>query len=538
MIFIDPPVITFDVNGGNSLTPDTKVSGWSIYGMLPTPTRNGYNFSGWYTDTTDGTLINSSSKLISFTDHTLYARWGLATYTISYSLNGGSLSSSNPSSYNINSSDITLNNPTKSGHIFSGWTGSNGGTPSTTTILPSGSYGNKQYNANYDIVQYNITYTLDGGSASNPLTYTVDTPSFNLSAPSKSGYAFDGWTGSNGTTPQKNITIAVGSTGDKIYQANYSYASYVIQYDCSSGSGTTESSTHFYGTAQNLSTSGCFKIDETSDMVYYVQSWKDSNDNVYSASSSVLNLTDVDGEIITLTPQWNSLFTITGNYEIISDGGINWRAKIYGATGNTSGSASIKFNSATNIDLFLVGGGAGGGAYYEDYDGTRFFPCYGAGGGAGKTRTIRNYSANNTSTYAITVGAGGSAGYRSGTTNYAGGNGGATSFTSSYSIAGGTGKNGGSGGGGNGGYGNAGGIGGTNGGNGAAGGAGGSGGTGQGTTTKEFGESTGTLYASGGGAGGATATARTVNSGNGGNGSSSTTASTGLSGIVVIRNKR
>ncbi|MBO7094658.1 InlB B-repeat-containing protein [bacterium] len=46
------------------------------------------------------------------------AVWSLNTYTITYNLNGGSVSQANSTSYTIESADITLNNPTKTGYTF------------------------------------------------------------------------------------------------------------------------------------------------------------------------------------------------------------------------------------------------------------------------------------------------------------------------------------------------------------------------------------------------------------------------------------
>ena len=69
---------------------------------------------------------------------------------------------------------------------------------------------------------YNITYDLDGGtlSGTNPETYTIE-DSITLKSPSKYGYSFLGWTGANGTVPQKNAVIARGNTGDRHYIAKY-----------------------------------------------------------------------------------------------------------------------------------------------------------------------------------------------------------------------------------------------------------------------------------------------------------------------------
>lgn len=72
---------------------------------------------------------------------------------------------------------------------------------------------------------YSISYDLDGGTyppgVSNPGGYTPSTPTFTLNPPIQNGYEFIGWTGSNGTTPEIDVTIPQGSTGDKSYTANW-----------------------------------------------------------------------------------------------------------------------------------------------------------------------------------------------------------------------------------------------------------------------------------------------------------------------------
>ena len=152
---------------------------------------------------------------------TLYVNWEPVDYTITYNLDGGNISGE-ATTYNIESNAITLPTPTKEGYTFAGWTGSNGNTPQTTVTIPTGSTGNKTYTANWTANAYNITYELNNGTATNPNTYTTDTETFTLNNPVRSGYTFDGWTGSNGETPQTTVTIDNGSMGDKSYTANWS----------------------------------------------------------------------------------------------------------------------------------------------------------------------------------------------------------------------------------------------------------------------------------------------------------------------------
>ena len=70
-------------------------------------------------------------------------------YTITYNLNEGSVATDNPTSYTWETATITLNNPTKTGYVFNGWTGSNGDTPQTTVTVANHSHGNKSYTANW-----------------------------------------------------------------------------------------------------------------------------------------------------------------------------------------------------------------------------------------------------------------------------------------------------------------------------------------------------------------------------------------------------
>lgn len=143
------------------------------------------------------------------------------SYKITYNLMGGSVKT-NPSSYTSGNS-FKLNNPTKTGYTFKGWTGSNGSSPSTSTSVSSSSTGSLVFTANFEKTKYTITYKLDGGKfSSNPRTYYyIDSTDYELLTPYKDGYTFLGWTGSNGSTPSQNVKISRGKTGDLTYTASY-----------------------------------------------------------------------------------------------------------------------------------------------------------------------------------------------------------------------------------------------------------------------------------------------------------------------------
>ncbi len=94
-------------------------------------------------------------------------------------------------------------NPLKVGYKFVKWVDDDNNVVDENTIIT------KKINvkAVYDIVNYNISYDLDGGLVNNKIMYNIESESFTLNNPVKDGYIFTGWTGSNGDTKETDITI-------------------------------------------------------------------------------------------------------------------------------------------------------------------------------------------------------------------------------------------------------------------------------------------------------------------------------------------
>ena len=156
-------------------------------------------------------------------------------YVITYNLNGGNVATANPTTYNIETPSFTLNNPTRTGYTFAGWTGTDLNGATQTVTIAQGSTGERSYTATWTPITYSITYDLDGGSVAtaNPTTYNIETETFTLNNPTRSGYAFAGWTGTDLTAVTQTVTIAQGSTGARSYTATWTF-------NCWQGSGTED----------------------------------------------------------------------------------------------------------------------------------------------------------------------------------------------------------------------------------------------------------------------------------------------------------
>ncbi len=227
--------ITLDTNGGPVVSPIKYTVEDSF--TLPYPLRPGYEFAGWVLD---GSGMLPATTLIIYYGTTgdlhYKAEWRLAEYTINMDLNGGS--GKEKVVYTITDEDFELPTPTRNGYEFVGWTGERITMPQTSVKIPKGSTGNKAYTANWKVIQYTIITLLEGGNAgsSGAYVYTVE-ETFTLPTPTRTGYTFFGWTGEGITTPQPNVTIPKGSTGDKTYIENWVETGYTITLDLNGGSG-------------------------------------------------------------------------------------------------------------------------------------------------------------------------------------------------------------------------------------------------------------------------------------------------------------
>ena len=118
--------LTFDGNGGKPSESSRTVQYGSQYGSLPTATRTGYTFQGWYTAKNGGTKVTSATTM-GAVNTTVYARWIIMSYTVAFDSNGGSSVPSQTVKYG--SKAVQPTTPTRTGYTFQGWyTAKNGGT--------------------------------------------------------------------------------------------------------------------------------------------------------------------------------------------------------------------------------------------------------------------------------------------------------------------------------------------------------------------------------------------------------------------------
>ncbi|MBQ9514279.1 MAG: uL15 family ribosomal protein, partial [Clostridia bacterium] len=289
-------------SSGTQYADGTKVYGFATI-------ADGYNpQSGW--TLVSGKTYCVGSKTISSSQKsfgTVSAQ--LATYTISYTLNGGTLPSGYPASYNITTNTFSLSNPTRKGYTFSGWTGSNGSTKQTSVSIAKGSTGNKSYTANWTANSYTVTLSKNngtGGSDSVSATYGSAMPSATM--PTRTGYTFTGYFDSNNVkyynangTSAKNWDTASTATLTAKWQIN--------QYPVSCPENTAHASYFVSSNANATSGSTSGNFDYNSTVYFYVV----ADEGYYKPKGSSWEKTGTVGDRIVYRA--NSWTVSTGTYE-------------------------------------------------------------------------------------------------------------------------------------------------------------------------------------------------------------------------------
>jgi uncharacterized repeat protein (TIGR02543 family) len=201
--------LNFDSNGGSAVDAQTVYEGDKAAAPAA-PTKEGFVFSGWYSDSELTSAYDFETKTVT-TNLTLYAKWTIApknNYTVSFNSNGGTAVA-----------DLTVvegavaeapSAPTLIGRTFEGWYSDSNLTSrfsfSTTPITAS-----LTLYAKWTINSYTVSFNSNGGSTVNNQTVVYDGNATSPTAPTRNGYAFGGWYSDASLTAAYNFSTQVRS---------------------------------------------------------------------------------------------------------------------------------------------------------------------------------------------------------------------------------------------------------------------------------------------------------------------------------------
>lgn len=234
---------------------------------------------------------------------------------------------------------------TRTGYTFLGWY------QDTTKVSDSNPYSHTmtaatKLVAKTKINSYRITAELDGGtingSPSWSQTYTIK-DTVTLPTPIKTGYNFLGWVekGAN-NTPNKNVVIPVGSTGDKTYVAKWEIKKFEVDINGILDSGIIQNNTRGMGTFETY-VNGVLAIRDN----YYDY----CNRAVpYGTEIEIKNIKAETGRTYVKSSQ-SLKFTVTGNVSMTLQFKTNEYTYRFNANGGTGSMSDIKAKHGTSVKI-------------------------------------------------------------------------------------------------------------------------------------------------------------------------------------------
>lgn len=223
-------------NGGNEEVQVLYVEPGAAVGTLPTATKTGYTFSGWYTSASGGTKLETTTTINA--DATYIAQFTINQHTLTWNLAGGtvktagtgaaaSATGSPSSSVNYNAT-ITAPVVTKAGYTFANW-----GVPSPASKMPDNdlsytAHWNPATDTKYYVKHYQQNINDDGYTLADTETKTGTTDA--TVTPDRKSY--------DGFIKPEPQSLTIGAAGTSSLTYNYDRVVYTIKWNAYANGGT------------------------------------------------------------------------------------------------------------------------------------------------------------------------------------------------------------------------------------------------------------------------------------------------------------
>jgi uncharacterized repeat protein (TIGR02543 family) len=211
--------VTFESNGGSPVEQQTIENGTAIPQPVDHPARTGYSFEGWCKDEALAVAWNFETGKVT-ENMTLYAKWLIKSYTVTFESNGGS-----PVGQQVIDSLKTVAapaDPARTGYTFEGWYKDEALTAAWDFSADKVTAGTTLY-AKWLIKRYTVTFVSSGGSSVGQQAIDSLKTAAEPAAPTRTGYTFEGW------YRDKALTAAWSFETDTVTADTTLYAKWLIK---------------------------------------------------------------------------------------------------------------------------------------------------------------------------------------------------------------------------------------------------------------------------------------------------------------------
>ena len=287
--------VTFDPCGGSVVPESTNVTYDAAWPILPTPTRDGYRFVGWFTAASGGTEININSTYTIAANSTNYAHWvELVTATFKDGKTGKTLKTE---TLDKGGTPTPPEAPEHAGYYPKGWT------PPVSAISV-----NTTFTMEYEQYTYTVVFHADNGTGAEQtqqFTYNASEESLNSVASmgfSQKGYNFQNWTNSAGTVYGDGQKVSnLAQSGEYHLYATWTPITYTISFDGNGAdSGSVGDIAATYDVEYPLPDNGFSKVGRS------FKAWRlGLAGDTYGVGDSVSNLTTIADATVTFYAVWS-----------------------------------------------------------------------------------------------------------------------------------------------------------------------------------------------------------------------------------------
>ena len=311
--------VTYTYNsadGGTRPTTDSFTVGGSAI-TLPTPTRTGYTFAGWYAEVGLSTLIGNAGASYSPTGSvTIYAKWTANSNTVTFKSNyvGGAVDSTQ-SIVTAVATGLTSNAFTRAGYVFSGWNTLANGTGTNYTDGQSVTLtGALTLYAKWSAGIYTVTYNYNsatGGASAASGNYTTGGTQLVLPVPTKTGYTFGGWYDASDFSGSA-LASSITTTSSKIIYAKWTAATFTVLYEYNGATAGDSTASATYTTASTTIT-----LPTPTKTGYTFAGWYESS----NFSGSAVTTPYTTSQNRSLYAKWTAVnYTVTYNANLVVSG--------------------------------------------------------------------------------------------------------------------------------------------------------------------------------------------------------------------------
>ena len=309
--------VVLDAQGGSGGTASVTASYGAAMPAIKVPTRAGYAFGGYFTEpggagTPYYTATGASARVWDIAGAaTLYAKWTVQTYTVSFNAAGGTGTMAAQQMTRGASAALRKNAFSRKGYVFMGWRKTQGGAVAfgdgATVKDLAAAGGTVQLYAGWAKATYQVAFNANGGKgkmAKQKLTYGK-AAKLRKNAFKRKGYTFLGWAKTKkGEVAYKNAAKVKNLRTDgktTTLYAKWAKNTYQVAFNANGGKGKMAKQQMTYGKKAKLR-KNTFKRNG-----YTFLGWSKTKKGavVYKNGAKVLNLR-TDGKTTTLYAQWKA----------------------------------------------------------------------------------------------------------------------------------------------------------------------------------------------------------------------------------------